>query len=112
MGDYTRQRETATRLITKNGKSITLNRVTQGAYDPSTGDASEVASTAVGVGVLLKFSNNEIDGSNILSSDRKLIYTGQEPKIDDRYINERVVSVNPLDPDESGAILYTCQLRV
>ena len=109
--NYANMRALAARLISENGKPITLTRTTNGAYDPATGGATETISNIEGNGVLLKYSNREIDGTTILSSDRKMLYTGTEPKVDDRYINERIVSVMPLDPDESGPIMYTCQLR-
>jgi hypothetical protein len=109
--DYANLRKTAERLIKTNGKAITLQRETDGAYDPTTGGTTTISSSASGYGILLNFSNSEIDGTTILSSDRKLIYSGEAPQVDDRYINERVVSVNPLDPDETGAIIYICQLR-
>ena len=113
MGDYTRARATDKKLLKKFGKVINATRQVEvpDSYDPTTGGASYTSLTLTGLGVLLKFSNQEIDGTTILSSDRKLIYTGDELKVDDKYINERIVSVSPLDPDESGAIIYTCQLR-
>ena len=109
--DYANLRTTATRLLTNNGKTITLTRETDGAYDPSTGGSTVVTTNPAGVGVLVRYRNNEVDGTTILSSDRRLIYTGDEPKIDDRYGVERIVDVFPIDPDESGVIVYTCQLR-
>ena len=112
MGDYTRARATAKKLLKKFGKTITLTRTIAGTYDPATGGTTgDTVTNPSGLGVLLKFSNQEIDGTTILSSDRKLIYAGDELKVNDKYINERIVSVSPLDPDESGAIIYTCQLR-
>lgn len=111
MGDYSSQRATALKLLKKFGKVITVSRSVAGEYDPATGTTSDTEETATGYGVLLKFSNSEVDGTTILSSDRKLLYTGEELKINDKYVNERIVSVSPLDPDESGAIIYTCGLR-
>lgn len=111
MGDYTRQRATALRLIEKSGKPVTMQRTAQGEYDPSTGGSVDTVTSINGYGVMLNFKNTEIDGSNILSGDRKMLYVGDEPKVNDVYINKRVVEANPLDPDESGAIMYTCQMR-
>lgn len=111
MADYSAQRAIAQQLITDAGKAVTLTRVTKGDYDPATGGNAETTSTLSGNGVFLRFSNREIDGTTILSSDRKLIYYGAEPKVNDIYGFERVINVKPLDPDESGAIMYTCQLR-
>jgi hypothetical protein len=111
MGDYSGSRATATKLLTKFGKSITLNREVDGVFYPTTGGTETTSETATGVGVLLNFKNSEIDGTSVLSSDKKLIYSGEEPLINDRYIDYRVTFTDPLDPDESGAIIYTCGLR-
>lgn len=109
--NYASMRTLANRLISENGKPITLTRSTDGVYDPSTGSTSPVDSSVSGNGVLLKYSNKEVDGTAILSSDRKMLYVGEAPQVDDSYVNERIVSVMPLDPDETGSIFYTCQLR-
>jgi len=111
MANYAKLRQTAERLIAASGKAITVIRTTDGAYDPVTGNTGATTSNVSGVGVLLKYSNKEINGTTILGSDRKLIYSGEALQVDDQYVNERIVSVIPLDPDETGAIIYTCQLR-
>lgn len=109
--NYANMRALATKLITENGKPITLIRTTDGVYDPATGSTGSTTSNVEGNGVLLKYSNKEIDGTTILSSDRKLLYVGTEPEVNDRYVTERIVNVDPLDPNESGVIFYSCQLR-
>ena len=111
MANYSKLRETAAKLIKANGKAITLTRTVQGAYDPASGGTTDTTTTVIGNGVLLRYSNRDIDGTNVLSSDRKMIYAGQVPEVNDRYNLERVVSIETLDPDESGALMFTCQLR-
>lgn len=111
MADYSRQRATAERLIKKQGKPVTLQRTIKGPYDPSTGGSVSTTQNIQGFGVFVRFTNSEIDGTTILSSDRKLIYSGEEIRKGDKYGAERLESVSPLDPDESGAILYIGQLR-
>lgn len=111
MTDYSRQGKTALKLIEKSGKPVTLQREIEGGYDPSTGGSTTTTETASGYGVFVRYSNQEIDGTTILSSDKKMLYVGEEPKAGDKYGLWRVVNPNPIDPDESGAIMYQCQLR-
>lgn len=108
---YANLRTTASNLLTKKGKAVALQRETQGDYDPLTGGYAVILSNITGVGVFARYRKDEVDGSNILRSDRKLIYSGTEPQVNDRYGDERVVDSMPIDPDESGAIIYLCQLR-
>src|SRR6188768_3855579 len=50
----TRARNTAERMIDKFGKVMSLNRATVGAYDPSTGNATETPSLTTIKGVVSK----------------------------------------------------------
>lgn len=113
MSKYASQKATAERLIKKQGKPVTLQHPVEveGSYDPATGGPAINYQPVNGFGVFVRFTNNEIDGTTILSSDRKLIYSGEEIKKGDKYGAERLESVSSLDPDESGAILYIGQLR-
>lgn len=108
---YDRLRITANRLLTQQGRAVTLTRTVQGEFDPATGETDTTTSTVEGVGVLLNYRISEQDGTTIQQGDRKMIYNGPSPAVDDLYDDERVVSVDPLDPDESGGIIYTLQLR-
>lgn len=112
MSFYANLRTSALATLTKFGKSITFSRTVSGGYDPATGGTTgDTTETATGVGVLVNYKNIEIDGTTILASDRKIIYSGEEPQINDSYSSWRVVAVNPIDPDESGNIVYICQVR-
>ncbi len=110
MADYAKLRTTAERLIKSNGKAVTITHIEEGEYDPSSG-VTTTTTTISGYGVLLNYSNTEIDGTAILASDKKMIYSGEEPTQGDKYGFYRIVSVSPLDPDETCAIIYTLQLR-
>ena len=112
MGDYSKARATAKRLLTKFGKSIQADRVTGSNFDPLTGSETESSQQLNGIGVLLNFNQYEIDGQNILATDKKLIYSGDELKVGDKINGKRVQTVEPLNPDLSGAIIYTCGLRL
>ena len=110
---YTSQRATALKLLTKFGKTITLTRSDSGGvYDPDTGITSGGSIlTLSGVGVLLNYKNNEINSGTVLTTDRKLLFQGDILEIDDNYNGWRVYDLMNLDPDESGIIITTAQLR-
>ena len=111
--NYPGTRATVLRLLVKFGNAITLDRKKDGsAFDPGTGGKSGGTTTVLnGTGVLLKFHNKEIDGSNIKATDRKLLFQGDALLINDLFNGWRVHAINNLDPDESGTILTTAQLR-
>lgn len=112
MADYSKLRKTAETLIAKSGKPVSFSRLTKGSFDPLTGDTSgDILGGTSGFGVMLRYKNSEIDGTTILSSDKKMIYSGEAPVINDTYLDWRIKRVEPLDPDESGALFYTLQLR-
>jgi hypothetical protein len=111
MSKYTLQQVSAERMISEKGTPITLARVTQGAFDPATGGTVETTELFNGSAVFTRFDRREIDGTNILVSDDKLLYVGDEPKINDLIGDKRVINVMPLNPDNSTAILYTLQVR-
>ena len=114
---YTAQIATALKLLTQFGKSVTLTREDDGgAYNPVTGVTTGGSTLNLsGVGVLLNYKNSEVssttDSSDIRTTDRKLIYQGDELLIGDKYGTARVYSVANLDPDETGTIITTAQLR-
>lgn len=111
---YDDMRATTLGLLTELGKPIELIRVSNytGDYDPVTGTfPSAPDTTLTGVGILLDYAASEINGSSILATDRKMLYQGDALLVDDKYNNYRIHWVGNLDPDESGTILATVQLR-
>ena len=113
MGDYTEDRAAVFESLTEAGKSLTLTREEDGAvYDPVSGTYSGGATLNLnGVGVLLNYKASEINGDSVKSTDRKLLFQGDDLMINDKYGEYRVYFVSNLDPDESGTILTTAQLR-
>lgn len=110
---YTAQRALALKLLAKFGKVVTLVRADNGGtYNPVTGVTAGGASLNVaGVGVLLNYKANEI-GNDVKSTDRKLLYQGDALAIGDTYEGGRVYDLGELDPDETGTILTTAQIRL
>lgn len=112
--DYDKARATSLRLLNKFGNPLSLIRIANDSanYDPVAGTYEEIPDiTLNGVGVLLKYKNEEINNDTIQATDRKLLYQGDEIKIGDKYNGWRVHNVDNLDPDESGTILVTAQMR-
>ena len=111
---YDDMRQTTLDLLTEFGKPVELLRVSNdpGDYDPVEGTFTPAPDTTLtGVGVLLDYAASEINGSSILATDRKMLYQGDALLVDDKYNNYRAYWIDNLDPDESGTILVTVQLR-
>ena len=113
MIDYGQIRAVAKDILTKFGKNITLKREQDGGvYDPVTGTTSAGTTTTIlGVGVILSYQRADIDGTNILMTDRKLYFSGADLKVGDIYNDYVVHHAERIDPDESGTILTIAQIR-
>ncbi len=111
MSFYDDMRSTASELISEFGTSVTLTRTIKSDYDPITGSSTNTESTIKGNGVFLNYSSTDIDGELIRQNDKKMLFTGDEPKINDTYNSYVIVEVGEINPDVSGVILYTCQMR-
>ncbi len=117
--DYAGVRVTTLALLTQFGNSLTLERINDGAvFDPSTGNKTGGTTIILnGTGVLLNFSVKEIGdaarsgATTIRATDRKLLYQGDPLLINDNFNGWRVHAIIELDPDESGTILTTAQMR-
>jgi len=109
--DYLGMATTASRLINKFGKSILKRTVIN--------SGSEFDPTQVNVdtpidGVVVAYGLNEIDGSLILASDKKLLSASLvtvADKIVDGSIVYSVVSVTVVEP-AYVTLIYKVQLRV
>lgn len=111
--DYAELRDDVLELLNEFGNPLTLLRAEDGAtYDPKAGTFSGGGTTSVnGVGVLVGYSNKEIDGTTIRATDRKLLFQGAALLIGDTYNKWRVLEINNIDPDESGTLLTIAQMR-
>ena len=119
MSFYTRVKEMADRLLQQYGEQLTFTRVTEGAYDVSTGE--------VGSGSTINYSAyshpynydaSEIDDTNIQNNDVQLLIqkpTSYTPAVGDTVVlageTMRLVSVERIRAQGSDAV-YKAQLRV
>ncbi len=92
MAFYDRMADTATRLLTKFGKSVTFQRVTS-VFNPITGmDTSRTTETIDTVGVEIPINQALIDGTRVQSDDKFIVIDASfEPMMSDRLM----VGLNP-----------------
>ena len=111
--DYAGLRADVLELLNEFGNDLTLTRGNDGAtYDPGAGTFTGGTTTDLkGAGVLVGYSNKEIDGTEIRATDRKLLFLGDALLLGDQYNGWRVHAINNIDPDESGTILTIAQMR-
>lgn len=104
-------------LITEFGQVVTVTRNTVVSYDPVTSNTTTSTSTYSAYGVPEEYSNNQVDGVNVLVGDIRLLVGGitAEPNIGDvvslSSIDYRVISVGR-EVLNGEAVLYYLQLRV
>lgn len=107
-----------TRLINDIGDSLTLRKVTEGTYDPSTGAVSGQTTADTSVkGMLLNYKDYQFSDSQIQRGDRKIVLRASDavsPQIGDLVVDGsvqyKIVDVSQIE--ESGDIVvYVCQGR-
>lgn len=111
-------RATALKLINKFGKPVTLTVVTEGTYDPSTGDISGGStSVAVPKAIIEDFNGTEFISGQIEVGDRKVTIPASgfaEPRPNDTFTIGsdvyKIVSVETVWSGEQAAI-YISQVR-
>ena len=72
---YDRMANTALRLISQYGQTMTLREVTPGTYDPGTGETSADAATETSVsGVLIEYTGQERQNNSLIQQgDKKVL---------------------------------------
>jgi len=73
MSFYSDMAVDATELLKEFGESVTLKYTTGGTVDPVAGTVSGAAQSIIANGYPGEFNKNEIDQTNILSTDIRLI---------------------------------------
>ena len=114
----TKARATAVRLLNKYGKAVSHTIVTEGTYDPITGDVSS-GSTTIGVpkAVIEEYTGEEYAAGLVEKGDSKLTIAAKgntEPKPNDRFTVDStvftVISSQIIWSGEEHA-LYVSQVR-
>jgi hypothetical protein len=99
-------RKVASKVIAKFGGEVTINRVTAGVYNPTTGTASETVAGTVVRGVMEDVSVREVNGL-IQSGDKRLTVAAADvaavPSTADRVliggITHQVIRVTTIEQD-------------
>ena len=107
------------RLIQKYGESMTMQRVAEGAYDPTDGSvAAGTTTNYTAYGAPVDYNQEEVDGSSIRTTDVKLwleLPTTEVPLIGDtatfNSTTYRVWNVENLRVQGTD-VVYILQLRV
>jgi hypothetical protein len=108
--NYTNLSLTATRLVNRFGKTIKKRTIVNSGSDFN--PTQTVTDTDID-GVIVAYGLNEIDGSLILTTDKKLLTTSLL-ELDDRVVDDdivySIVSINQIQPSDT-TLLYKVQLR-
>lgn len=117
MSFYTGLQITAAKLLISKGQLVTLKRVRPGSRNATTGVAAQTVTNFTGIpAAIVVFKNNEIDGTKILKSDRKVLMAGTVAVPDprdliivgsDTYAIMDVEAVSPAGTD----VIYKIQAR-
>lgn len=110
-------KKVASQMIKAQGQSCTYTHEEDNAFDPETGKTQSGTTTFSLNTFVDKFSRDEIDGTNVLKSDLKLIVEAKTdtPEVGDIvYVNGityRIISV--MTVSQAGtAIIYEVQVRL
>lgn len=114
---YNRMAQTALRLLADKGDTVKLERFSGGVINPVTGEKSEIVDISKNTtGVLLNYTKDEIDGTLILSTDRKLLIDASirplktdKPIFNTEYIGS-IVHIKEVNP-AGIPIVYFLQVR-
>lgn len=118
MADYAKNKATATKMLTKFGRDVTLRVVTAGTYNPATGTVSNTNADETRKAAIFAYSKGEQHqaGTLIQANDKKAYMdaNGTTPDVSHKVVIDSVVysiiSVDELKP-ATVAILYTLQVR-
>lgn len=113
--NYAATAATASRLLERFGAVATLKRVTQGAYNASTGAATASDTEIATVAVVFDYHQKYIDGTLIMAGDKQAYMDpGVAPLQGDKLawqgVTYTIVAVKPLAP-AGTVVLHEAQLR-
>ena len=114
MGDvYTRAAATAIRLIAKYGRSLTLK--SEALSGASAWSPTVTSTSTTVIGVVVDYRQSDIDGTLILSGDKKIIISSSvvptaAGRIADGSLEYSIIDVKEIKPG-STAVLYVIQAR-
>lgn len=114
---YQEMSETALEMLTEFGQTMLILRSGTPKSDPVKGTVTATEIQLPTTGVLLEFSSELVDGSNIRISDRQVIASNEvDIKDGDRLKDASgkvwsLMDIAATDPASTGAVIYTCKAR-
>lgn len=117
MSFYQSLKQTASKLLTNYGQSVTFSREVSSGFDPVTGQDTTTTETFSGYGAAFDYNQSEIDDSIIQQGDIRLMVQAVDTKPqsgDACSVNGtdyRVMSVMDQSPGGTS-VYYEVQLRV
>ena len=117
-GFYEGLQKTADKLLGKYGRAVKIIRENEGAYNPATGAVASSTKVFSGFAAVLQYKSRDVDGTNILSSDVKIIVQNLSDEIQAGDIvevaqGEQYTVVSPAKTSPAGInIMTTIQARV
>lgn len=122
MVDYTSLAATAKRLIEKNGRTVTITKMSQTPADPAKPHRARnpAADTSVTpTAVVVPFESEQVDGSNVMVDD-KMVMVAQESvsgvdlksfdRLTDGSDEYDIVKVKKVNPGPTS-VVYMIQVR-
>ena len=123
MGFYEKMQKTSNRLLISKGQAVVLKHTVVGEYVPGSGVETTV-STQYGTGAVVEWDSNQIDGTLILTGDKRLLLSALNtsgaaltaPVLGDTVTDAAgkvytlTAPVETLSP-AGTPVLYTCNMR-
>ena len=112
MSFYLERAIRAKALLTRRGKTITLNRTTGETIDPVTGTVTGgVSDNQTTVGVIKPYKKELIDGKLIQTGDKEAVIAYDvQPLHTDKIENMEIVNITEVKPADQ-VIIYRVQVR-
>lgn len=116
MSFYDNMATTALKLLTSKGQTVTFSREVSSGFDPALGIDTTSTTTFTGKAAHLNYKNSEIDGTQVIKGDSRLILeaTATVPLVSDTVTVDsivwRVMDVEPVSP-AGTVVIYKIQVR-
>lgn len=117
MSFYVEMAQIAHDMIDEYGQAVAITHNSAGSYNPATGSAAITTITQAGIGAVVDYVANQIDGTLIQRGDKQLLLATHNisaPQLDDLVttggVTYAIKHVTTLAP-AGLSVIYECQLR-
>ena len=93
--NYKRITKNTLRVLKRRGIAVVITREENNysTFSPVTGASNNPPSTINGYAVFVDYKEDEIDGTNICTTDRKMLFSGPALKKGDLFGDEKIVFI-------------------